>query len=94
MFGSKVVLTLDKATAIASIGLVVAMCACVMLKSGLENLINGSNQNNKYARTKGTVLTTIALVLLTVGLATILESDLVLKLLSKKIKLVMATFLA
>lgn len=90
MFGPKLTLTLDKATAIAGIGLVAAMCACVMLKNGLEKLVHGSPEKDRYERTKGTILTTMALVILTVGIATILESELVLTLLSKKIKILLA----
>jgi hypothetical protein len=92
MFG-KVTLTLEKATAIAGLGLVLAMCGCVMLKNGLEKLINGSDQHNSNVRTKGALITTIALVMLVTGLATVLESELVLKLLSKKVKLLLATFM-
>ena len=88
----KVTLTLEKTTAIAALGLVIAMCAAVMLKNGIEKIISGNGQHDSYTRTKGIILVTLASVIFIIGVGTILESDLVLKLLSKRMKLLLASF--
>jgi hypothetical protein len=89
MFG-KVTLALDKGTAFTALGLVAAMCACVMLKNGIERFIIGGKEHEKGPRLKGLALIITSLVLLGAGMATMLESEFVIKLLSEQLKVLMA----
>ncbi|HZW61953.1 MAG TPA: hypothetical protein VFF04_07045 [Candidatus Babeliales bacterium] len=81
----KVSVVLEKSTALVGIGLIAAVCGCIMLKSGIEKLINGGGTQDANARYKGILLTAIASGLIFMGLVTILEAELLLKLLSKQI---------
>lgn len=77
MFG-KVTITLHKGVWIASVATAVAVCAIIILKSGIERLINGDlspQKNNKHTRKKGFLLTLLSLVMLTASIIAILESE-------------------
>lgn len=82
----KVSVVLEKSTAIVGIGLITAICGCIMLKSGIEKLINGGGTQDANARYKGIILTAIASGLIFTGLVMILEAELLLKLLSKQVR--------
>ena len=73
---NKLTLLIDTATIIAFLGFVVAACACVMLKNGIEKLITGEPES-RFGRIKGLALTMIAMSFLLVGIATILEPEMV-----------------
>ncbi len=81
---------LDKGTAFMFIGVVAAFCAIVMLKNGIEKIIIGNTAHEKHARLKGTILIATAITLLAGGIATILENELIIDILAKQIKLLMA----
>jgi len=88
MFGS-LTITLDKGVLLASVAVAIAFCACVILKNGIERLINGdlTPHQNDHARKKGFLLTIVSLALLTGSIIAILESENLVQFLSKQIKI-------
>ncbi len=88
MFGpTKVSIILDKMTAISGIGFVLAACGCMMLKSSIEHLIHGGQ---RWTRTKSLVLLGIACGFVTVGIVTILETQVIAEFLSGLVDALMA----
>ncbi len=81
----KITLFLDKGTLIAALGFVIAACACVMLKNGLEKFIHG-NGHQSWARLKSIIAILIALLFLIVGITIILENESVLAFLTYHFK--------
>lgn len=79
----KITLFLDTATLIAALGFIIAACAIVMLKNGIERLIQG-NPHKNWARLQSLITITIALLFLSGGLIIILESHAVLAILSEQ----------
>lgn len=74
----KITITLHKGVWIASVATAVAVCAIIILKNGIERLINGDlspQKNNTHTRKKGFLLTVLSLVLLTGSIIAILESE-------------------
>jgi hypothetical protein len=77
MFG-KVTITLHKGVWIASVATAIAVCAIIILKNGIERLINGDispQKNNRHVRKKGLLLTVLAVIMLTGSVIAILESE-------------------
>lgn len=74
---------LDKAILFSIIGAVAAVCAVVMLKTSIEQIING-NPQVRYARAKGILLFLISSSLLAVGIAIILNAEKIVKILNSK----------
>src|SRR5579871_3720301 len=74
MFGLSVVI--EKGAALAAIGISGAICACFMLKNGIERLINGTvTAHDTRPRLKGLILTLVSMLLLTGSILIIFESD-------------------
>jgi hypothetical protein len=88
----KLNLIIDKASAFALIGVVAAMCGFIMLKNGIEKLIHGRNTPDEiYARTKGTTLIVIALLLIAGGIAAIVGNKLIIDFLASQSKMLITT---
>ena len=76
-------LNLDKAILFSIIGAVAAICACLILKTSIEQLING-NANIPYSRTKGFILFLIGSGILGIGIAIIINAEKIVKILNSK----------
>lgn len=75
MFGS-LTITLDKAVWLAGVATALAICASMILKSGIELLIKGdSGPNQQHTRKKGAILTIVSLALLTASIVAIIENE-------------------
>ena len=83
VFGpTKVAIILDKPTAVCGIGFVLAICGVIMLKNGIEKIINGGG---RYGRTQGFIVSIIACVFLVSGIATIFETKTIVSILADQV---------
>lgn len=74
-------LNLDKVALFSIISAVLAICSTFILKTGIEQTING-NEKIPYARTKGFILLLISISLLIGSLTALLTADKIIKFLT------------